>query len=66
MKVKELIEQLQTFNPESEVKVVVVNKNHRPLTYLQPLKPLTPSIDQDTGKVSYIIDVETDLKHTQT
>ncbi|MBS4202462.1 hypothetical protein KHA93_22935 [Bacillus sp. FJAT-49732] len=60
MKVKELIEQLQKLDQETEV-LISLRKGLRP-SGTKPITSLEPVIDQDTNKLGfYAIDVNTEF-----
>ncbi|MFC4619204.1 hypothetical protein ACFO4N_10810 [Camelliibacillus cellulosilyticus] len=58
MKVKELIEKLNTLDPKIIDIYVAVRKGYRPVGNLQPIKTINVAFDQDTVKSSYWIDVD--------
>lgn len=58
MKVKELLEQLQGLDQETEVRISL-RKGFRPIG-TKPIKSLEPVFDQDTNRLGfYVIDVNT-------
>ncbi len=59
MKVKELIKQLQSLEPESEV-FVSVRKGYRPISVLKQINGIEEILEQDTNRINYYIDVDID------
>lgn len=56
MKIKELIEQLETFNPESEIRLSL-RKGMKPYG-TKPLGKIEPVFDQDSNRLAfYSVDV---------
>lgn len=64
MNVKELIQRLQECNPEAEVRIALLKK-YRPVG-TRPITSVEPYFDQDTSKVTYIIEVNTEFEYPET
>lgn len=65
MKVKDLIEQLQKLNQETEV-CISLRKGYRPIG-TKPIQSLEPVINQDTNQLNfYTIDVNTEIEYPET